>query len=124
VEVRRCRVVLSVSAAVASSSAALGELLPQPRWSNRMTQYRCRSKNRVAERIYWEEYGTITGEPVMVMHGGPGAGSHSCSAAQKEAAQDQSLHGCGVCDGRGQREGAAPAAAKDVPDRQCFGPAA
>jgi proline iminopeptidase len=28
-------------------------------------------------RIYWEEYGTIAGEPVMVMHGGPGAGSHS-----------------------------------------------
>ena len=28
-------------------------------------------------RIYWEEYGTLAGEPVMVMHGGPGAGSHS-----------------------------------------------
>ncbi|MGE5270030.1 MAG: prolyl aminopeptidase [Thiohalocapsa sp.] len=27
-------------------------------------------------QIYWEEYGTLTGEPVMVMHGGPGAGSH------------------------------------------------
>ncbi len=27
-------------------------------------------------RIYWEEYGTPGGEPVMVMHGGPGAGSH------------------------------------------------
>ena len=30
-------------------------------------------------RIYWEEYGTLAGEPVMVMHGGPGAGSHSSS---------------------------------------------
>ena len=28
-------------------------------------------------RIYWEEYGTPAGEPVMVMHGGPGVGSHS-----------------------------------------------
>jgi hypothetical protein len=36
------------------------------------------------------------------------------SAAQKDAAQDQSLHGCGVCDGIGQREGAAPAATEDV----------
>jgi proline iminopeptidase len=27
-------------------------------------------------QIYWEEYGTPTGEPVMVMHGGPGTGSH------------------------------------------------
>src|SRR6201987_2116999 len=26
-------------------------------------------------RIYWEEYGTLAGEPVMVMHGGPGGGS-------------------------------------------------
>src|SRR5260370_36966715 len=31
-------------------------------------------------RIYWEEYGTLAGEPVMVMHGGPGAGSQSSSA--------------------------------------------
>src|SRR4051794_32211995 len=30
-------------------------------------------------RIYWEEYGTLAGEPVIVMHGGPGAGSHSSS---------------------------------------------
>ena len=28
-------------------------------------------------RIYWEEYGILAGEPVMVMHGGPGSGSHS-----------------------------------------------
>jgi proline iminopeptidase len=28
-------------------------------------------------RIYWEEYGSVAGEPVIVMHGGPGAGSHS-----------------------------------------------
>jgi pimeloyl-ACP methyl ester carboxylesterase len=27
-------------------------------------------------QIYWEEYGSLAGEPVMVMHGGPGAGSH------------------------------------------------
>jgi len=31
-------------------------------------------------RIYWEEYGTLAGEPVMVMHGGPGAGSHGSLA--------------------------------------------
>jgi hypothetical protein len=31
-------------------------------------------------RIYWEEYGSLAGEPVIVMHGGPGAGSHSSSA--------------------------------------------
>ena len=31
-------------------------------------------------RIYWEEYGSLTGEPVIVMHGGPGAGSHISSA--------------------------------------------
>src|SRR5215472_8774267 len=41
----KCWVVLSVSAALASSSPALGVLLPQPRWSNRMTRYRCASKN-------------------------------------------------------------------------------
>jgi len=31
-------------------------------------------------RIYWEEYGTLTGEPVIVLHGGPGSGSHSSLA--------------------------------------------
>jgi len=31
-------------------------------------------------RIYWEEYGSVNGEPVMFMHGGPGAGCHSSSA--------------------------------------------
>ena len=31
-------------------------------------------------RIYWEEYGSLAGEPVIVMHGGPGAGSHSSLA--------------------------------------------
>ena len=31
-------------------------------------------------RIYWEEYGSLAGEPVIVMHGGPGAGSHNSSA--------------------------------------------
>jgi proline iminopeptidase len=30
-------------------------------------------------RIYWEEYGSLAGEPVIVMHGGPGAGSHGSS---------------------------------------------
>jgi proline iminopeptidase len=30
-------------------------------------------------RIYWEEYGSLAGEPVIVMHGGPGAGSHISS---------------------------------------------
>jgi proline iminopeptidase len=28
-------------------------------------------------QIYWEEYGAVDGEPVMFLHGGPGAGSHS-----------------------------------------------
>ena len=28
-------------------------------------------------RIYWEEYGWLAGEPVIVMHGGPGAGTTS-----------------------------------------------
>jgi len=27
-------------------------------------------------RIYWEEYGSADGEPVMFLHGGPGAGCH------------------------------------------------
>jgi proline iminopeptidase len=31
-------------------------------------------------RIYWEEYGSLAGEPIIVMHGGPGAGSHVSSA--------------------------------------------
>lgn len=31
-------------------------------------------------RIYWEEYGSLAGDPVIVMHGGPGAGSHSSFA--------------------------------------------
>jgi proline iminopeptidase len=31
-------------------------------------------------RVYWEEYGSLAGEPVIVMHGGPGAGSHISSA--------------------------------------------
>src|ERR1700751_577994 len=31
-------------------------------------------------RIYWEEYGSLAGEPVIVMDGGPGGGSHSSSA--------------------------------------------
>src|SRR5271163_3151167 len=31
-------------------------------------------------RIYWEEYGSLAGEPVIVMHGGPGARSDTSSA--------------------------------------------
>src|SRR6202047_5619848 len=31
-------------------------------------------------RIYWEEYGSLAREPVIVMHGGPGAGSHGSCA--------------------------------------------
>src|SRR5438067_3646496 len=45
----RCWVVLSVSAGVASSSLALGVLLPQPRWSKSTTRYRCGLKNRADE---------------------------------------------------------------------------
>src|ERR1700740_2088551 len=42
-------VVLSVSAGVASSSLALGVLLPQPRWSKSTTRYRSGLKNRADE---------------------------------------------------------------------------
>ena len=31
-------------------------------------------------RIYWEEYGSGDGEPVIFLHGGPGAGSHKSFA--------------------------------------------
>ncbi len=31
-------------------------------------------------RIYWEEYGSLAGEPVIVMHGGPGASSQTSLA--------------------------------------------
>ena len=31
-------------------------------------------------QIYWEEYGSPDGEPVVFMHGGPGAGSHKSFA--------------------------------------------
>lgn len=31
-------------------------------------------------RIYWEEYGSGDGEPVMFLHGGPGAGCHKSFA--------------------------------------------
>src|SRR5258708_34704057 len=31
-------------------------------------------------RSYWEEYGSLAGEPVIVMHGGPGAGSQTSLA--------------------------------------------
>jgi proline iminopeptidase len=31
-------------------------------------------------RIYWEEYGSEDGEPVMFLHGGPGAGCHKFHA--------------------------------------------
>jgi len=31
-------------------------------------------------QIYWEEYGSGDGEPVVVMHGGPGAGCHKSLA--------------------------------------------
>src|SRR3954471_24188024 len=31
-------------------------------------------QDRPQHRIYWEEYGSGDGEPVMFMHGGPGAG--------------------------------------------------
>ncbi|MGC2412822.1 MAG: prolyl aminopeptidase [Stellaceae bacterium] len=31
-------------------------------------------------QIYWEEYGSADGEPVVVMHGGPGAGCHKSLA--------------------------------------------
>ncbi len=31
-------------------------------------------------RIYWEEYGSVNGKPVMFMHGGPRTGCHSSSA--------------------------------------------
>jgi len=37
-------------------------------------------QERPQHQIYWEEYGSRDGEPVMLMHGGPGAGSHKSFA--------------------------------------------
>src|SRR5246127_2937453 len=60
----RCRVVLSVRAGVASSSLALGVLLPQPRWSKSTTRYRRGLKNRADE--LWLP---APGPPCMTMTG-------------------------------------------------------
>src|SRR5207302_4255896 len=62
----RCRVVLSVSAGLASSSLALGVLLPQPRWSKSTTRYRCGLKKRADE--LWLP---APGPPCMTMTGSP-----------------------------------------------------
>jgi proline iminopeptidase len=45
----------------------------------------CKSDHLIVQehprhQIYWEEYGSADGEPVMFMHGGPGAGSHKSFA--------------------------------------------
>jgi hypothetical protein len=61
------------------------------------------ARHRHGERVC-REFGGIALEEIIDIR----------SAAQKDAAQDQSLHGCGVCDGIRQREGAAPAAAEHV----------
>src|SRR5205814_8315957 len=59
-------VVLSVSAGVASSSLAMGVLLPQPRWSKSTTRYRCGLKKRADE--LWLP---APGPPCMTMTGSP-----------------------------------------------------
>ncbi len=38
------------------------------------------SRGNSQHRIFWAEYGSVDGEPVMFMHGGPGAGCHSSFA--------------------------------------------
>jgi len=58
---------------------------------------------RHGERVY-REFGGIALEEIVDIR----------PAAQKDAAQDQGLHRCGMHDGVGQGEGAAPAAAKNV----------
>lgn len=64
-------------------------------------------------RIYWEEYGSLTGEPVFVMHGGPGAGSHSSFARFFDAKRYHVIlvdqRGCGRSTPSAGDDDAAPA---------------
>ena len=64
-------------------------------------------------RIYWEEYGSLAGEPVIVMHGGPGAGSHSSSARffdpQRYRAVLFDQRGCGKSTPSASEDDATPA---------------
>jgi proline iminopeptidase len=59
---------------------------PDDASTNRYPNSPCNKSGHLAvhgnsqHRIYWEEYGSVNGEPVMFMHGGPGAGCHSSSA--------------------------------------------
>jgi proline iminopeptidase len=59
---------------------------PSDASTNRYPNSPCNKSGHLAvhgnsqHRIYWEEYGSVNGEPVMFMHGGPGAGCHSSSA--------------------------------------------
>src|SRR5438270_823368 len=57
---------------VASSSLALGVLLPQPRWSKSTTRYRCGLKNRADE--LWLP---APGPPCMTMTGSPASEPYS-----------------------------------------------
>ena len=56
---------------------------PSDASTNRYPNSPCNKSGHLAvlgnsqHRIYWEEYGSVNGEPVMFMHGGPGAGCHS-----------------------------------------------
>ena len=61
------------------------------------------ARHRHGERVC-REFGGIALEEIVDIR----------PAAQKDAAQDQGLHRCGMRDGVGQGEGAAPAAAKNV----------
>jgi proline iminopeptidase len=64
-------------------------------------------------RIYWEEYGSLAGEPVIVMHGGPGAGSHSSSVrffdAQRYRVVLFDQRGCGKSTPSASGDDATPA---------------
>jgi proline iminopeptidase len=59
---------------------------PDDASTNRYPNSPCNKSGHLAvhgnsqHRIYWEEYGSVNGEPVMFMHGGPGAGCHNSSA--------------------------------------------
>jgi proline iminopeptidase len=59
---------------------------PSDASTNRYPNSPCNKSGHLAvhrnsqHRIYWEEYGSVDGEPVMFMHGGPGAGCHGSSA--------------------------------------------
>jgi proline iminopeptidase len=75
-------------------------------------------------RIYWEEYGSADGEPVMFLHGGPGAGCHQSFAhffnpeRYRVILFDQ--RGCGKCTPSASDDDVT-AALMSTPERKCIG---